>query len=96
MFSGGIGENSPSIRSRIYEGLEFIGVKLYEKRNKNNTSIISSDDSQVTVRMIHTSEERMIAKSVFQLLKNKYQIICTFIIILLIINIQVALKGMRF
>jgi acetate kinase len=71
VFSGGIGENSPSIRSRICEGLEFIGVKLYEKRNKKNAPIISSDDSQVTVRMINTNEESMIAKSVLQLLKNK-------------------------
>jgi acetate kinase len=69
VFSGGIGENSPILRSRICEGLEFIGVKLYEKRNKNNASIISADDSRVTVRMIHTNEERMIAQSVFRILK---------------------------
>jgi acetate kinase len=70
VFSGGIGENSPTIRSRICEGLEFIGVKLYEKRNKNNSPVISMDNSPVTVRMIHTNEESMIAKSVSKILKS--------------------------
>ena len=70
VFSGGIGENSPTIRSRICEGLEFIGVKLYEKRNKNNSPVISMDNSPVTVRMIHTNEESMIAESVSKILKS--------------------------
>jgi acetate kinase len=66
VFAGGIGENCPTIRSRICEGLEFLGVRLEEKRNKVNAPVISSDIGQVTIRVIHTDEERMIAKIVTQ------------------------------
>jgi acetate kinase len=51
-------ENSPVVRTHIGEGLE---MKVYEKQNKNNASIISADDSQITVRMIPANEESMIA-----------------------------------
>ena len=33
VFSGGIGENAPTVRSRICDGLEFLGVELNEIRN---------------------------------------------------------------
>lgn len=64
VFTGGIGENAPLIRSRICEGLDFLGIKLNEERNKESERIISADASRVTVRVIHTDEELMIACSV--------------------------------
>jgi acetate kinase len=36
VFSGGIGENAPKIRSRICDGLGFLGIELEEKRNAAN------------------------------------------------------------
>jgi acetate kinase len=68
VFSGGIGENSPEVRSRVCEGLGFLGIELDPRRNLANEGLISSDSSRVAVRMIHTDEERMIAISVSRLM----------------------------
>jgi acetate kinase len=68
VFAGGIGENCPSIRARICEGLEFIGIKLNGSRNAANAEVISSNTSPATVRVIRTDEELMIARSVCRLL----------------------------
>lgn len=61
VFSGGIGENSPPIRQRICDGLTFLGIELEAQRNAENDSVISSVASRVTVRVIPTDEERVIA-----------------------------------
>jgi len=68
VFAGGIGENCPVIRSRICEGLEFLGIGLDEKQNRKNAPIISKEKKSVAVRVIHTDEEWMIAKTVKQVL----------------------------
>jgi acetate kinase len=68
VFSGGIGENCPVIRTRICEGLEFLGIELEEKRNKSNAPVITKDKGQTAVRVIHTDEEGMIAKMATQIL----------------------------
>src|SRR6202142_2608376 len=41
VFAGGIGENCPSIRARICEGLDFLGIKLNGSRNAANAVVIS-------------------------------------------------------
>jgi acetate kinase len=64
VFAGGIGENAPPIRARICAGLDFLGVALDGKRNTKNGAIISSRGSLVTMRVIPTDEEQMIARSV--------------------------------
>jgi acetate kinase len=69
VFAGGIGENAPLVRARICEGLGFLGIKLDKARNKRNAAIISSDAGRVTVRVIRTDEELMIARSVCRILK---------------------------
>jgi acetate kinase len=68
VFAGGIGENAPVVRSRICEGLGFLGIAVDEKRNAANESVFSATTSRVAVRMIHTDEELTIAKTVYQLL----------------------------
>jgi len=68
VFSGGIGENAPVVRARICDGLQFLGITIEEKRNAAKADIISAETSQVTVRVMHTDEEVMIAKSVCQVL----------------------------
>jgi acetate kinase len=69
VFAGGIGENLPVIRSRICKGLEFLGVDIDEVLNKNNEGVISKKTGRVTVRVIRTDEEFMIAEQTIQLLK---------------------------
>jgi acetate kinase len=69
VFAGGIGENAPLVRSRICEGLNFLGIKWDKARNKRNAAMISTNASRVKVRVIHTDEEQMIARSVSRVLK---------------------------
>jgi acetate kinase len=64
VFAGGIGENCPLVRSRICEGLGFLGITLNEKQNRKNAPTISKEKESVAVRVIHTDEEWMIAKTV--------------------------------
>ncbi len=64
VFAGGIGENAPPVRSRICAGLDFLGIELDELRNAEHTQVISTDTSRITVRVIRTDEELMIARSV--------------------------------
>ena len=68
VFSAGIGERSVPIRARICEGLGFLGIELHDARNAAHAAVISTDTSRVTVRVIPTDEELMIARSVSQLL----------------------------
>lgn len=63
VFAGGIGENAPTVRARICEGLGFLGIELEEKRNAANEGVISAAASRVAVRVIRTDEELMIARS---------------------------------
>jgi acetate kinase len=63
VFAGGIGENSSVVRGRICEGLGCFGIDLDESRNTDSAEVISSDISRVTVRVIRTDEELMIARS---------------------------------
>jgi len=68
IFSGGIGENAPAVRARICEGLGFLGIELNESRNAETAKVISTDASRVTVYVIRTDEELMIAGSVCRIL----------------------------
>ena len=68
VFAGGIGENNPSIRARICEGLGFLGIELNEPINRENAPVISAQNSRVAVRIIRTDEELMIARSVSRVL----------------------------
>ena len=64
VFAGGIGENAPLIRTRICEGLEFLGLALDASHNAANEEVISADASRIVVRVVRTNEESMIARSV--------------------------------
>ena len=64
VFAGGIGERAPVVRARTCEGLAFLGVELDRARNTANAGVISAAASRVTVRVIQTDEERVIAEAV--------------------------------
>jgi len=68
IFAGGIGENAPTVRARICENLGFLGLELDERQNLANAGVISAQAGRVTVRVIRTDEEWMIAKSVCRVL----------------------------
>jgi len=62
VFAGGIGENSPEVRRRICDGLEFLGIAVDERRNAANAPVISTEDGRVAIRVIPTDEESLIAR----------------------------------
>jgi acetate kinase len=64
IFSGGIGENGSETRARICDGLNFLGIELDASQNACNAAVVSKATSRVTVRVIHTDEEWMIAQTV--------------------------------
>jgi acetate kinase len=68
VFAGGIGENAPKVRTRICDGLGFLGIELEEERNAASAAMISAEDSRVAVRVMHTDEEFIIAKMVCRVL----------------------------
>lgn len=70
VFAGGIGENAPLVRARICDGLGFLGIALSESRNAETAGVISTDASRVTVRVIRTDEDLMIARSVWSILET--------------------------
>jgi acetate kinase len=71
IFTGGIGENAPSIRWRICENTEFLGIHLDPGQNDTNAPIISRKGSSVSVRVMKTNEELMIARHTYELLHGK-------------------------
>ncbi len=68
VFAGGIGENSAVVRERICADLGFLGIDICETLNNQNQSLISRVDAKVSIRVIRTDEELMIARSVIRLL----------------------------
>ncbi len=68
VFAGGIGENAPAVRAQICDGLGFLGIELDQKRNGENALLSSPDSCRVKVRVIHTDEELVIARSVANVL----------------------------
>jgi len=65
VFTGGIGENSPEVRARICQGLEWAGLKLECKSNDRTVGLegqISTDDSSLHALVIPTDEELLIAR----------------------------------
>jgi len=68
VFTGGIGENAAEIRSRICEGLDFLGIQFDEMLNTAGGPVISADVSRATVGIMHTDEDAVIARAVFGIL----------------------------
>ena len=70
VFTAGIGQHTPGIRAQICGDLTFLGLRLDPALNNAGQPVISSADSRVTVRIIPTDEEIMIAKIVARLCRS--------------------------
>lgn len=70
IFTGGIGENSATMRADICKDLEHIGIKIDPERNnvRGKEALISSDDSKIKVYVIPTDEEVMIARDTMEII----------------------------
>ncbi|MDP3801801.1 acetate/propionate family kinase [Brevundimonas sp.] len=62
VFTAGIGENSPEIRSRVCAAAGWLGVRLDEARNAAGEQVINAPDSAVDVLVLPTDEQSMIAR----------------------------------
>lgn len=72
LFTGGAGENQWEVREGATKGLEFMGVKLDDAKNRAcraTEAVLSADDSKVTICCIPTDEELMIALDTLELTK---------------------------
>ena len=76
IFTGGVGQGSAVVRALSLQGLECMGIKLDDKRNREATgdeiTKVSSDDSKVTVLLVPTDEERMMAREALRALSRSY------------------------
>jgi len=77
IFTGGIGEGSAGVRATALQGLQCMGIHLDDIRNREASSRsratrVSTDGSTVTVLVIATDEERMIARETLQALRRDY------------------------
>jgi acetate kinase len=68
VFAGGIGENAAAVRKRICDGLNYLGIDIDENANSRHARRISTDTGSVTVRVIRTDEESVIATASLRLL----------------------------
>jgi acetate kinase len=76
IFTGGVGQGSAVVRALALQGLECMGIKLDAKRNQSargdEITRISTDDSKVTVLVVPTDEERMMAREALRALSRSY------------------------
>ena len=75
VFTGGIGENSFRVRSKVCSDMNYLGLQISNKKNfpsqKTQDRIISTNDSSVQVCVINTNEELMIARETTEVLALK-------------------------
>jgi acetate kinase len=74
VFSGGVGENSPDVRTRICRGLEWFGLELDDARNRSLVGAggrISAEGSPLEAWVIPASEELVIADALAHCLDRK-------------------------
>lgn len=72
VFTAGVGENSATLRAKIVEGLEFLGLNIDPEKNnvRGKEAIISTDDSPNKILLIPTNEELMIAIDTAKLVRE--------------------------
>ena len=72
VFTGGIGEHAAPVRERVCESLEFLGIRLDPDRNAAHAPVISSDAAAVTVRVLPTDEDLMVARHTRRLIEQQH------------------------
>jgi len=68
VFTAGIGENQPQIRARVAQRLQWLGIEIDEDANKRNAIAINAASSRVTLFVIPTDEEQVIADEALALI----------------------------
>jgi acetate kinase len=73
VFTAGIGENSPEIRQRVCEASAWLGIEIDTEANEKSAARISTSQSKLSVWVIPTNEELMIALHTGELLGLRSQ-----------------------
>ncbi len=68
VFTAGVGTHAATIRARICQGMEYLGIRLDPDRNAADAAVISQDRSPATVRVMPTDEELIIARHTWKML----------------------------
>jgi acetate kinase len=73
VFTGGIGENDTETRKKVLKGLDFLGIETDESKLniRGKEAILTTPQSKVTVMVIPTDEELMIAKDTYEIVTGK-------------------------
>jgi len=71
IFTAGIGEHQPEVRAAICERLAWLGVEIDHRANADDSSVISSDRSRITVLVLETDEEQIIANEAILILRSE-------------------------
>jgi acetate kinase len=74
VFTGGVGENEPALRTYVCRGMEFMGVRFDEDANKGvrgQDKVLSAADSPVRIVVATTDEELVIAIDTYNLTKKR-------------------------
>jgi len=77
VFTGGVGENAVPVRRQSCRGLDYLGIKIDEEKNKNHKSgisVISAPDSNVSVVVVPTNEELVIARETEEIVGTKEKV----------------------
>ena len=77
IFTGGIGQGSADVRALALQGLECMGIRLDDERNRNARGFdevcrITADDSKIAVLVVPTDEERMMAREALRAVSRSY------------------------
>ena len=74
VFTGGIGENSPEIRARVCQGMDFLGIAVDPAKNQvavgGKEGDVSAEVARVRTYVIPTNEELLIARDTVRCVKN--------------------------
>ena len=73
VFAGGIGENDTNTRRKVLSGLEFLGIELDESKMdvRGKEVVLTTPESKITVMVVPTDEELMIAKDAFEIITGE-------------------------
>jgi acetate kinase len=74
VFTAGIGENSPAVRAHVCARLTWLGLEIDTEANETGAATISTAASRVTVRIIPTNEERMIAMHTLDIVRYNQEL----------------------
>jgi acetate kinase len=71
VFTGGIGENSASVRARICADMGWLGIEIDAQANARSAEVISSDSARTAMLVVPTNEELVIARATRRVIRGE-------------------------